>query len=68
MKVKAKSPFYDKLERVDRAFGEVFECSEGRFAEINSTEFGVLAEALEEQPEEQPEEQQRKTRSTSRKG
>ena len=50
MKVRAKAPFLDLRENVDRAAGEVFECSEERFEEINSTQFGTLAERVDEQP------------------
>ena len=50
MKIRAKAPFLDLQENVDRAAGEVFECSEERFVEINSTQFGTLAERVDEQP------------------
>ena len=58
MKVRAKAPFLDLQENVDRATGDVFECSEERFEEINSTQFGTLAERVAEEPEqaEEPEE------------
>ena len=58
MKVRAKAPFLDLQENVDRATGDVFECSEERFEEINSTRFGTLAERVAEEPEqaEEPEE------------
>lgn len=58
MKARAKAPFLDLQENVDRATGEVFECSEERFEEINSTRFGTLAERVAEEPEqaEEPEE------------
>lgn len=52
MKVRAKAPFLDLRENVDRKPGEVFECSEERFEEINATRFGTLAERVSEQPEE----------------
>jgi hypothetical protein len=48
MKVKAKAPFYDINSGVDRAFGEIFECTEERFGELNSTQFGTLAERIDE--------------------
>ena len=51
MKIRAKAPFLDLQENVDRAAGEVFECSEERFVEINSTQFGTLAERVGEEPE-----------------
>ena len=62
MKARAKAPFLDLQENVDRATGEVFECSEERFEEINSTRFGTLAERVAEEPEqaEEPEEPARK--------
>lgn len=50
MKVKAVAPFLDIKANADRKVGEVFECSEARFKEINATEYGVLVEAVEEKP------------------
>lgn len=47
MKAKAIVPFFDKVAEVTRSMGEEFECSDARFKEINSTEFGILAEAVE---------------------
>lgn len=69
MKVRAKAPFLDLRENVDRKPGEVFECSDERFEEINSTRFGTLAERVDEQPEEadeQPEEGGKAARKPAR--
>lgn len=65
MKVRAKAPFLDLQENVDRAAGEVFECSEERFVEINSTQFGTLAERVDEQPG-QAEESEKPARKPAR--
>lgn len=43
MRARCIAPFYDKKAKADRAPGDVFECTEARFKEINSTEFGELA-------------------------
>lgn len=43
MKARCIAPFYDKRAKADREPGDVFECTEARFKEINSTEFGELA-------------------------
>lgn len=48
MRARATKPFFDIKEKADRAAGDVFECSEERFAEINSTAHGTLCEAVEE--------------------
>lgn len=46
MKARAIIPFYDLKEQVDRDKGDEFECSEARFKEINSTQFGTIAEKV----------------------
>ncbi len=51
MIAKATAPFLDLKANVDRATGDVFECSEERFEEINSTQFGTLAERVDGEPE-----------------
>ena len=45
MKAVAKTRFRDLEAGVTRDAGEEFECTEKRLAEINSTKWGVLAEA-----------------------
>lgn len=45
MKAVAKRRFRDLVEGVTRSEGDEFECTEKRLAEINSTKWGVLAEA-----------------------
>lgn len=53
MKVQALEQFNDLTERVMRRKGDIFNTTEKRFGEINSTSFGVLVEAVEEkEPEE----------------
>ena len=49
MKAKVVTPFQDKEANTLRKSGEVFECSDSRFSAINSTEYGVLVEAVEEE-------------------
>ena len=49
MNVKAIKPFHDKNEGVTRKMGDTFAVSEERNNEINSTQFGVLAEAVAEE-------------------
>lgn len=48
MKARALAPFDDLKEGVPRAKGDVFEVTEERFEEINSTTFGTLVETVEE--------------------
>ena len=48
MKARCTAPFYDKKAKTDRDIGDVFECTPARFKEINSTEFGELAEKVAE--------------------
>ena len=49
MKAKVVTPFQDKEANILRKRGEVFECSDARFSAINSTEYGILVEAVEEE-------------------
>jgi hypothetical protein len=49
MKAKALKPFVDKKEGVTRKLGDTFTLSKERFEEINSTQFGVLVEAVAEE-------------------
>jgi hypothetical protein len=49
MIAKAIKPFKDKVEGVIRKKGDTFTVSEERLKEINSTKFGVLAEAVAEE-------------------
>jgi len=44
MKVKVIKKFLDKEEKKNRKVGEIFETSEKRFKEINSTSWGILVE------------------------
>lgn len=54
MKARATAPFLDLRENVDRRAGELFECSEERFEELNATMFGTLAERVDEKPARKP--------------
>lgn len=49
MKAKVLKPFVDKKEGVTRKLGDTFDVSAERLKEINSTEFGVLVEAVAEE-------------------
>ena len=49
MKAVCTAPFYDKLECVDRAIGDEFECTEARLKEINGARFGQLAKGERKQ-------------------
>lgn len=49
MKARTIKPFYDKAEGVTRKLGDTFTVSKERLKEINSTKFGVLAEAVAEE-------------------
>lgn len=48
MKARVLKPFRDLQEGVKRAKGEVFDLSQERFKEINSTRFGKLVEKVKE--------------------
>lgn len=54
MKVRAIAPFYDLKEKCDRKPAEVFDCTEARFKELNTTEYGTLAERVEEKQTRKP--------------
>lgn len=54
MKVRALMPFEDMKEHRDRRQGEVFTVSKERFQQINSTNFGVLVELVEDDKEDVP--------------
>lgn len=47
MRIRATAPFYDKAEGIDRDEGEEWEVDEERLAAINSTEYGILADAVD---------------------
>lgn len=64
MKVKTVVDFIDKEAKVNRAVGEVFECSKERFAAINGTQYGVLIEQVQE---EKPAAKKLTTRSKAKK-
>jgi hypothetical protein len=46
MQVKVIKPFIDKKEGVTRNVGDAFTLSKERYDEINSTQFGLLVEAV----------------------
>lgn len=48
IKVKTVSPFNDREENVERVKGSVFNVTQERFNEINSTVHGKLIEMIEE--------------------
>lgn len=48
MKLRALMTFNDLKAGVTRREGEVWEADEARLAELSSTEWGALAEAVEE--------------------
>lgn len=48
MKVRALEQFNDMTEKVMRRKGDIFNVTEKRFEEINSTSFGVLIEVIME--------------------
>lgn len=51
MKVRVVKPFRDLKEGVKRdEVGEVFEVSQSRYKEINSTKYGKLVEEVKEKP------------------
>ena len=52
MRAKALTLFKDLKEGVVRKKGDVFDVSEERFKEINSTGYGKLIEEVEEEVEE----------------
>lgn len=47
MKVKALKLFRDKDKNVPRNPGDVFDVTEKRFKELNSTKFGTLVEEIQ---------------------
>jgi hypothetical protein len=49
MKVQALEQFNDMIEKVMRRKGDIFNVTEKRFEEINSTSFGILIEAIKEE-------------------
>jgi hypothetical protein len=50
MKARVLKPFADKTEGVTRKTGDTFTLSKERYEEINSTIFGVMVEAVAEEP------------------
>lgn len=46
MRVRCVRDFHDLQAGVRRSFGDVFECTAERFAEINSAGYGELVEAV----------------------
>lgn len=63
MKVRALEQFNDLTESVMRRKGDVFNTTEKRVGEINSTSFGVLVEVVEEK---EPEEKAKQKDSTGK--
>lgn len=53
MKVRALEQFNDLAEGVMRRKDNIFNTTEKRAAEINSTSFGILVEAVEEKAQEE---------------
>ena len=48
MKVKAVRKFIDLKENKTRKIGEIFEVTDKRYEEINSTSYGILIEEVKE--------------------